>query len=147
MPGKKYKRLRVVLDSNVLISAVVFGGKPREILERVLWGDLTLIISPAILDEVEAVLGGEKFRFSGEAARIVVQEIESLAEIVDPATAVSVVPDDPDDDRVIACALDGRADCLISGDQHLLKIGWYASLPIANPADFLVTLAKPSRAY
>ena len=146
MPGKKNKRLRVVLDSNVLISAIVFGGKPREILERVLRGELTLIVSPAILDEVEAVLGGEKFRFSRDAARVVVQEIESLAEVVDPATAVSVVPDDPDDNRVIACALDGRADCLISGDQHLLKIDGYSSLPIMNPADFLATLAKPSRA-
>ena len=96
MPGKINRRPRVVLDSNVLISAVVFGGKPREILEHALRGELTLIVSPAVLDEVEAVLGGEKFRFSGAAARAVVQEIESLAEIVDPVTAISVVPDDPD---------------------------------------------------
>lgn len=146
MPGKNHKRLRIVLDSNVLISAVVFGGKPREILERVFRGGLTLIVSPAILDEVEAVLGGEKFRFSGDAARVVVQEIESSAVVVNPTTAVSVVPDDPDDNQVIACALDGRADCLISGDQHLLKIGRYSSLPIVKPADFLATLAKLSRA-
>lgn len=142
MPGKTNRRLRVVLDSNVLISAVVFGGKPREILERVFRGELTLIVSPAILDEVEAVLGGDKFRFSGDAARAVVQEIESLAEIIDPITAVSVVLDDPDDNRVIACALDGRAAFLVTGDRHLLAIGGYPSLPIVNPADFLATLDK-----
>lgn len=95
MPGKKSKRLRIVLDSNVLISAVVFGGKPREILERVIRGDIGLLLSPAILDEVEAVLGGNKFRFSGDAARAVVQEIEALAEIIDPSTSVSAVPEDP----------------------------------------------------
>lgn len=146
MPGKINRRPRVVLDSNVLISAVVFGGKPREILEHALRGELTLIVSPAVLDEVEAVLGGEKFRFSGAAARAVVQEIESLAEIVDPVTAISVVPDDPDDNRVIACALDGRADFLVSGDRHLLGIGEYSSVPIVNPADFLAILKKYSRA-
>jgi len=79
----------------VLISAVVFGGKPREILERVIRGDIGLLLSPAILDEVEAVLGGNKFRFSGDAARAVVQEIEALAEIIDPSTSVSAVPEDP----------------------------------------------------
>ena len=140
MPGKKDRRLRIVLDSNVPISAVVFGGKPREILNLVIRGELTLIVSPAILDEGEAVLGGVKFRFSGEAARGVIKEIEALAEIVDPATVVSAVPEDPDDDRVIACALDGRAEYLITGDHHLLKIGVYSALSILNPDDFLTTL-------
>ena len=127
MPGIKDRRLRIVLDSNVLISAVVFGGKPREILNLVIRGELTLIVSPAILDEVEA-------------ARGVIKEIEALAEIVDPATVVSAVPEDPDDDRVIACALDGRAEYLITGDHHLLKIGVYSALSILNPDDFLTTL-------
>jgi putative PIN family toxin of toxin-antitoxin system len=140
--GKKRKEFRVALDSNVLISAVVFSGKPREILNLVIRGELILIVSPAILDEVEAVLGGEKFRFSRDAARAVIKEIEALAEIVTPVAAVSVVPEDPDDDGVIACGLDGRADYLVTGDHHLLKLGAYSSLPIVSPAGFLEILVR-----
>jgi putative PIN family toxin of toxin-antitoxin system len=142
VPGRNRKRLRVVLDSNVSISAILFGGKPKQILDLVIRGEMILIASAAILDEVEAVLGREKFRFSRAAARAVINEIEALAEIVKPTTSVSAVPEDPDDDRVIACAVDGRADRLVTGDRHLLKIGAYGGVAIVNPDDFLEALGK-----
>jgi len=96
-----------------------------------------MIVSPAILDEVKAVLSGEKFRFSKQAAQAVVQEIASLAEVVEPSVVPSVVTEDPDDDHVIACADAGRADRVVTGDRHLLKLRTCAGIPIVSVDDFL----------
>lgn len=140
MPEKDHRRLRVVPDSNVLLSAVLFGGKPKEALDLALRGRVTLIVCPAILAEVEAVLCGKKFRFSKQAARAVSQEIAALAEVAEPAAVPSMVREDPDDDQVIACAIAGEADRLVTGDRHLLKLGTCAGVPIVNPDDFMKTI-------
>jgi putative PIN family toxin of toxin-antitoxin system len=115
----------VVLDTNVLISAIVFGGKPRDVLNLIVNGQVALAISKDILDEVEGVLSGRKFQFPKHATYSIRKALEDLAEYVIPQKKVTRVKDDPDDNRILECALESEARFIISGDHHLL-----ASFPV-----------------
>jgi putative PIN family toxin of toxin-antitoxin system len=127
----------LVLDSNVYISAVLFGGKPRLIIQAALAGKIRLAISASILTEIEGVLGGSKFKFPEAAAREVVSEIASLAEIFAPAEKISRVKEDPDDDHILECALAASAAAIVSGDSHLLALGIFRAIPILSPTNCL----------
>ena len=124
----------LVLDSNVYISALLFGGKPRLIIEAALAGKARLAISAPILEEIQDVLTGSKFRFPPAAAREIVIEITALAEAVEPKERVDLIADDPDDNRILECALASGADAIISGDIHLLSLGSFRDIPIISPA-------------
>jgi putative PIN family toxin of toxin-antitoxin system len=134
------KRLRVVLDTNVLISALLFDGPPRQILRMIIAGSIDCSLSPAILDELRDVLQRPKFGFSSRQAAAVVEELCSFCEIVDPVIRISVVKADPDDDRVIECAVQAKASVIVSGDAHLLGLGTHKGTRILSPADFLSTV-------
>ena len=131
------KRLHVVLDTNVLISALLFGGAPRAILEMIIAGSVGCSLSSAILDEFRDVLQRPKFGFSSQQALAIVEELCSLCEIVSPSLKVSVVKADPDDDRVIECALEAKAGIIVSGDAHLLELKTHKGIRIMSPGDFL----------
>jgi putative PIN family toxin of toxin-antitoxin system len=125
----------LVLDSNVYISAVLFGGKPRRIIDSALAGHVRLVVSAAILEEVERVLSGGKFQFSAAAAREIVAEIASLAEICETVEKVRRIKKDPADDRILECALAACADAIVSGDSHLLILQRFRAVPILTPAE------------
>jgi uncharacterized protein len=127
----------LVLDSNVYISAVLFGGKPRLIIQAALTGKVRLAISASILEEIEGVLGGSKFKFPEAAAREIVSEISSLAEIFEPVEKISRIKEDPADDRILECALAASATVIVSGDSHLLALGIFRGIPILSPAECL----------
>lgn len=127
----------LVLDSNVYISAVLFGGKPRLIIQAALTGKIRLAISAAILEEITDVLSGKKFKFSETAAREVVNEISSLAGIFEPIEKISRIKEDPADDRILECALAASAAAIVSGDSHLLALENFHAIPILSPADCL----------
>jgi putative PIN family toxin of toxin-antitoxin system len=130
---------RVVLDTNVLISAIVFGGLPRKILEMVISGNVHCTLSFAILDELRDVLQRPKFGFSPQQAATVIDELHSICEILNPSLRIRRIKADPDDNRILECAVEAQADCIISGDTHLLELGKYREIPIWNPAAFLET--------
>lgn len=127
----------LVLDSNVYISAVLFGGKPRRIIEAALAGRIRLATSASILEEIESVLSGKKFKFPEAAAREIVSEISSLAESFEPVEKISLIKEDPADNRILECALAAGAAAIVSGDSHLLSLGNFRAIPILNPADCL----------
>ena len=127
----------LVLDSDVYISAVLFGGKPRRIIEAALTGRARLAISPSILKEIESVLKGKKFKFPEAAAREVINEIVNLAEIFEPVEKISLIKEDPADNRIMECALAAGAAAIISGDSHLLSLGIFRAIAVLNPADCL----------
>lgn len=127
----------LILDSNVYISAVLFGGKPRLIIQAALAGRIHLAISASILEEIEEVLSGKKFKFPETAAREIVSEISSLAEIFEPVEKISRIKEDPDDDRILECALAASAAAIVSGDSHLLALGIFRGIPILSPAKCL----------
>lgn len=104
--------MRVVLDTNVLVSALHIGGRPRRPLDDVLRGDHTLIIGPAILSELEAVLG-ETCGWASDRAAAVRAELEAIAEAVTPVEVPRVCRD-RDDDQILAIAITGAADALVT---------------------------------
>ncbi len=131
------KRPHVVLDTNVLISALLFGGPPRAILAMILAGSVDCSLSLPILDELRDVLHRPKFGLSSEQAMAVVEELSALCAIVGPSEQISAIRADPDDDRILECALEARAGIIISGDAHLLDLGVYEGIRIMNPSEFL----------
>ena len=125
--------MRVVLDTNVLVSAVLFGGTSRILLIQATRGEVDLVTSPALLDELEDVLV-EKFEFSREAARATRSEVESLADIVE-AVNVPRICRDPDDDQVLATAVLGIVDAIVTGDEDLLVLKSHEGIDIVTPGD------------
>ena len=128
--------IRVVLDTNVYISALMFGGLPGSILNLALLQSFLPIISPDLLDELDEKLK-LKFDLSTEDAAIVRAKLESIAEIVRPRIVLHVIKEDPDDDRVLECALEGNANYIVTGDRHLLQLGAYKEILIVTVRQFL----------
>lgn len=132
-------------DSNVYVSALNFGGLPLEILVRARSQIFQLAISEPILAEVRAVLH-RKFGWLDDPLDTVISELRRFSLVITPATSLSVVNDDPDDDRVLECAVDSRSQFIVSGDKHLLRLRDYAGIRIVKPAEFLALLPKPQNA-
>ena len=129
------KKDRVVFDTNIYLSAIIFGGKPRRLLLLAIEKRIQLIVSPAILLEVAQKLR-EKFRWSEKRVTFVVEAIADIAQVVNPKETVSVVKTDPSDNKIIEAALAGRARFVITGDRHLLKIGSYRGIQILSSGKY-----------
>ncbi len=127
---------RVVLDTNVYISALMFGGLPGSLLDLAFLRAFTLIISPALLDELDEKLQA-KFGMSPEDADFLRARLETVAQVVEPREALSVIAEDPDDNRVLECAVKGEAEVIVSGDRHLLKLATYQGIVIVTMRQFL----------
>lgn len=126
--------MRVLLDTNVLLSAILFGGIPRRLLEAVIDGRLRLVTSRHLLEEFEEILEA-KFGFTKAAAVETRSELEVLAELVEPV-AIPQVCRDPDDDHVLALAVSGDAEAIVTGDRDLLSLEWHGEVEILTPASF-----------
>jgi uncharacterized protein len=128
---------RVVVDSNVVVSALLFGGISGELIP--LWKDRRIhpLCSKEILDEYIRVLAYPKFKLvESEIEFLVSQEIIRWFEIVKVPPGKPFVTADPSDDKFIWCALEGRADAVISGDEHLLSLA-ASPIPVLSPSRFL----------
>lgn len=126
--------MRVLLDTNVLISAILFRGLPRSLLDRAIRGELELVTSPALLDELERILT-DRFQVPSELARLARSELEILAEAVVPDD-VPAVSRDPDDDQVLAAAIVGDVEAIVTGDRDLLVLESHRGIAILSPAEF-----------
>lgn len=137
---RKTGTLRVVLDTNVIVSALHFQkGTLSAVWELLLEGEYRLVLSPSIVEETAGILRG-RFLWREEETRNVLKILVRKADVVRVDTILEVVPDDPDDNHVLACALAGKADLVVSGDRHLLRLKEYEGIPIVRPMDFLRTL-------
>ena len=128
--------IRVVLDTNVIVSALVFGGVPRGVLELAEAGKCELFYSEPIQTEVRRVLA-EKFDWPQTMIDEVLPVVWSMGKAVVPRITLNAVPADPDDNRILECAVAARAQVVVSGDRHLLDLQNYKSIPIATPRQFL----------
>jgi putative PIN family toxin of toxin-antitoxin system len=124
-----------VFDTNVLISTLVFGGLPRALLIRVFRGEITLVTSTVLMDELEEVLV-VRFAHDPSLARTIRAEIEQLAEVVHGADLAPVARD-ADDDAVLAAAVAGDASAVVTGDGDLLVLGEYRGIRVVTPRDFV----------
>lgn len=128
--------MRVVADTNVLISALMFAGVPGQFLDLAMNGVFTLVTSEVLLEELGEKLC-TKFSVPRKTAQKALDDLRQEGNVVRPAFELDAVPDDPDDNRVLEAAVAGRADFIVSGDKHLLRLGSYQSIPILNVRQFL----------
>jgi putative PIN family toxin of toxin-antitoxin system len=133
--------MRFVPDTNILISAFFWGGLPAKVLELAQRPDCTLVSSEGVLAELLAVLQREKFadrlQLINKTPAQFLQNYRALVEMVEVTPLPQPVCDDPDDDAVLACAISGGADVIVSGDDHLLRLDGYAGIQVIKPAEFL----------
>jgi putative PIN family toxin of toxin-antitoxin system len=130
--------VRVVLDTNAVVSALLFSAISSELVS--LWQNnlITLLLSREILDEYLCVFSYPKFGLSEEEIKELIQEeILPFAEVVKPKRRLRVVQRNPSDDKFIECAVAGKARVIISGDKDLLSLGLYRQIRIQSPAQFL----------
>jgi putative PIN family toxin of toxin-antitoxin system len=133
--------VRVVLDTNTVVSALVWGGTPYALIAAATEERLELYSSSALLEELADVLGRAKFAPRLERAqRTVAQLIEQYRGLVELVNADPIAPTvlaDPDDDQVLAAALAAQADLIVSGDDDVRRLGSYQGIPIVSAAECL----------
>lgn len=129
--------MRAVCDTNVLVSGVLFGGPPRQVLLMATQGQLTNHTSPALLREAEEVLLRPKFGLRAQQALRIVALFRETFEVVMPSVPVRVVRADPADNMVLEAAQAAGAGFILSGDKHLLGLGEWKGIRILSPAAFL----------
>ena len=134
---------RAVFDTNIYISAILYGGKPEALL-RLCRGrkkKVELYTTPSILKEIADVLSSGKFDWIEPRIVKSIRHIARIAEVVEPESTISVLSD-KSDNRVLECAQAAKADFIVSGDSHLLDLKKYENIPILKPAQFLELLEK-----
>ena len=140
----------VVLDTNIVVSALIWGGTPCKLLQLATDGDIELYTSPALLTELREVLAREHLASRLVRQRSTVEQATSiygeLAISVSPLSTARVVPGDADDDHVIAAACAAKADLVVSGDRHLLSMGSYQGIDIVSAAAAIETIGATGKA-
>jgi uncharacterized protein len=132
---------KVVLDTNALISGLLWDGNEATIIEKAEKKEIQLLISPKILKELEGVLKREKFtkrlddkEYTVEKA---VTKIALIATLIEPDININEIKEDPDDNRVLECAVYAKVDFIISGDNHLLSLKRYSGIDIITASEFI----------
>jgi putative PIN family toxin of toxin-antitoxin system len=134
--------LRAVLDTNVLISALLFpGGSPESVLRLVFEERLETATSVALLTELKGVLG-RKFGWDDGRIQAAIRPLLQVASVVDPSETVTDISVDPADNRVLEAAAAADAETIISGDRHLLSLRQWRQVRILTPGEFLAAWAS-----
>lgn len=129
--------MRVVADTNILVSALLFGGPPEQVFLAGLRGEIQLLISLSLLKELEKVLK-EKFKLNFHLVREIIEEVREVAEIVEVSSHIKAISYPDEDNRVLECAVDGKADFIVTGDtKHILPLKEYGGIKILSPSEFL----------
>ena len=127
--------VRVVLDTNVLVSALVFGGKPEKIFQHALKKDIFVVTSPYLMVELGETLI-KKFNFSVQRVHQIEKKIKQIFLIVSPNIEIHILKD-TDDDRVLEAAVEGKCSFIITGDKELLELGIFKNIEIITASKFL----------
>jgi uncharacterized protein len=129
--------MRVVADTNVLVSALIFpGGAPEAVYRLALEGKIDLVTSRPLLAELGRILG-EKFAWQPDRVEEAVAQVVRLAEVVTPTESVADIVEDEADNRVLEAAAAGGADVIVSGDRHLVRLESWRGIGIRPPSAFL----------
>lgn len=134
-------KFRVVLDTNIYLSGIIFGGNSRHILDLIIKKKIKAITSPAILLEISQKLK-QKFKWSQDKIVLTIKTIIKTTRIVKPKEILRVVRVDKSDNKIIEAAVESNSDYIISGDEHLLKIKKYKKVRIVTPAEYLSIYLK-----
>ena len=130
-------KLKVVFDTNIFVSAILFGGNPRQCLELARASQFELFSSKAIILELSIKLQ-EKFAWRKDEVKEIIEGIAVFTKIVVPKRRVNVIKEASKDNRILECALEAKADFIVSGDKkHLLSLGKFQDSSIISPKAFL----------
>ncbi|MFH1541835.1 MAG: putative toxin-antitoxin system toxin component, PIN family [bacterium] len=133
--------LKVVVDTNVIISGLLWTGAPHDIIRLAEDKRITICSSMEIVKEISEVLARGKFLSRLEILRASREELIasflSVVEIVHPTESISAVKNDPDDNKILECAVAANANFIVSGDPHIIKLKHFRNIPILNPRKFL----------
>ena len=132
---------RVVLDTNIVISGLLWSGTPHEVMKRAFERKFMPFATEAMLDELSEVLAREKFKTRltsrNQSVADMVSQYAKTVQIVDAESLETQVSEDADDDVFIACAIKAKANYIVSGDPHLLKLKHYETISIIDARSFL----------
>ena len=129
--------MKIVIDSNVFISSIFWGGHPREVFERVINGFDELYITDEILTEIASVMSGSKFNVNSTEIEDYVKIIEKYSKKIESKTIPKPISRDKKDDKLLQCGLDGNVDYIVTGDKDLLVLIEYETIKIIKPKDYL----------
>jgi uncharacterized protein len=138
------KKTKVVIDINVIVSAFGWYGKPREILALVTKGEILNCISIEMLAELRRVLGYPKLSFSEELQAEIIETVFDTSSLVNVLEEISLVDDDPEDNKILECAASAKVEFIISGDKHLLNLKSFKGVEIVTPEEFLLKIILKS---
>ena len=125
---------KVVFDTNIYLSAIIFGGNPRRVLQLAIDNKIILYSSAEILLEIALKLK-DKFKWSTEEINFIVKTIGNLVEIVKPKEKIKVVSKNPSDNKILEAALESKADFIVTGDNHLLELRKFKGIKIVKAVD------------
>ena len=136
--------MNVVLDTNTVVSGILWDKQPRAIIDAAIDQRVTIFTSAALIEELAGILPRQKFarRLAEKQLSIpaLIERYSALANIIEPALLANPVSPDPDDDHVLACALAAHADWIVSGDRHLLNLKHYQGMRIIDAAEAVRSL-------
>ena len=128
---------KVVIDTNVFISGFGWDGKPEVILTLLRDNRIKNYISSEIFEELKRVVAYPKLKFSESLQNKILEFVFFYSEFVEPKQHLSIIIDDPDDNKFLECAIEAGAELIISGDSHLLNLKKYRTIDIVDVAEFL----------
>lgn len=131
--------VRVVFDTNVLVSSLIRRGKPRDLWRKAVRREFTLVSSPQILEEFDRVMTGPKLKryVTGVKLQRFRRLLRLRSTIIRPKTRFPQITADPDDNLLVETAFDGKASYLVSGDKHLLSVKEYKGIKIVTVCEML----------
>lgn len=133
--------MHIVVDTNTVLSGLLWGGPPRGLIDLARARSVTLATSLILLAELAEVIGRDKFahrvQLAGISAAELVEDYRRLAYVIEPQPLPTPTSRDPDDDHVLACALAARADLIVTRDFDLLDLKTYQDIPIVAAAEAL----------
>ena len=129
--------VRIVLDTNVLVSGLLYPGKPRRLIDLAVRGKIEIVSSVEMIEELRDVLSREKFSLGEVEQAKIVDFVVRLSHITILKSKFKVIKDDPDDDVVINTACDGAAEYIVSGDRTVSKLERFGKIRIVKASDML----------
>ncbi|MFC1682415.1 putative toxin-antitoxin system toxin component, PIN family [Nanoarchaeota archaeon] len=138
--------MKVTTDTNVLVSGTFWRGDSARIIGLIDRGEIEIVLSEELIEEYEDVINREEIMDKVERKNLIlnksVQKIIKNSTIVEPKQKLEIVKEDPDDNMILECALEGNVDYVITNDKHLLKLKEFQGIKIVRPEEFLKLIAS-----
>ncbi|PKP56620.1 MAG: putative toxin-antitoxin system toxin component, PIN family [Candidatus Altiarchaeales archaeon HGW-Altiarchaeales-2] len=132
----------LVLDTNIIVSATIANGNEFKLLKKAENKDFILAISHPLLIEFKEVISREKFGYNAQEIDRIVSDVIKISKLFCPEESIDIMKEDPDDNKVLECAVTAKADYIVSGDHHLRDLKEYHAIKIIASKDMLEIFKK-----